>query len=82
MKKNLTFLFLILITSSLSAQSLDEYQKKQQAEIQRYQQTHTEGTEQLRKEYADYVSKRDAEWADYLRKAWEMFTVFRVKKLR
>ena len=80
MIKKLLFIGLILFTISLSAQSLDEYKKKQQAEMQKFQQTHTEGTEQLQKKYADYVSKRDAEWADYLRKEWEMFTVFSGKK--
>lgn len=80
MKKHLTFLLLFLFTACLSAQSLDDYQKKQQAEMQKFQKVHAEGTEQLRKEYANYISKRDAEWADYLRKEWEMFTVFSGKK--
>ena len=53
MKKILTFLLLFLSTVSLSAQSMDEYQKKQQAEMQKFQKTHAEATEQLQKKYAD-----------------------------
>jgi len=80
MKKNLTLLLIALFSCTLSAQTISEYQKKQHAEMQKFQQANAEGTNQLQKEYADYVSKRDAEWADYLRKEWEIFTVFSGKK--
>lgn len=80
MKHFTSLAFVVLLTCSLPAQTLDEYKKQQQAEMQKFQQTQTEKKEQLRKEYADYVRKRDAEWADYLRKEWEMFSVFSGKK--
>jgi hypothetical protein len=76
MKKNLTLLLTVLFSCTLSAQTISEYQKKQKAEMQKFQQANAEGTNQLQKEYADFVSKRDAEWADYLRKEWEQFSVF------
>jgi hypothetical protein len=73
-------MLLIFLTGSLSAQNMDEYQKKQQAEMQKMQQEQTSGTNKLKKEYTDYVSKRDTEWADYLRQEWEQFEVFAGKK--
>ncbi len=81
MKKNLTILFAFLFSCTISAQTINEYQKKQQAEMQKFQQANAEGTNQLQNEYADYVSKRDAEWADYLRKEWEQFSVFAGKEM-
>ena len=81
MKKKLTFVFTILFSCTLSAQTISEYQKKQQDEMQKFQQANAEGINLLQKEYADYVSKRDAEWADYLRKEWEQFSVFGGKEM-
>lgn len=80
MKIHLKFLLLVFFAGSLSAQTLNEYQKKQQAELQKMQQEQASGTNKLQKEYADYVSKRDAEWAEYLRQEWEQFEVFAGKK--
>ncbi len=64
----LTFLF---SCSSVQAQSLDEYQLKQQKELDLYEQKHNNGTAQLENNYAEYISKRDREWSDFLRKEWE-----------
>jgi len=75
--------FLLVITflsCTLSAQTIDDFQKKQQAEMQKFQQSQNNDTDQLQNEYADYVNQRDAEWSDYLRKEWEQFNVFVGKK--
>lgn len=80
MKKNQILLVTVVLTCTISAQTVSEYQKQQQAELQKMQQEQTMGTNKLQKEYADYVSKRDAEWADYLRQEWEQFDVFAGRK--
>lgn len=64
-----------------SAQTFEEYQKQEQANMNKFATTQKEGLERLQKEYADYVSKRDKEWTEYLRKEWVNFAVFSGKKM-
>lgn len=64
-----------------SAQTFEEYQKKEQANMNKFANEQKEGLNRLQKEYADYVSKRDKEWTEYLRKEWDNFAVFSGKKV-
>jgi hypothetical protein len=73
-------LFLIFLFSA-NAQTFEEYQKKEQANLNKFATENKEGMNRLQKEYGDYVNKRDKEFSDYLRKEWENFAVFSGKKL-
>lgn len=80
---NVYFLMLFsFIISGISAQTFDEYQRNEQAKMQKYAIEQNEGLARLQKEYTDYVLKRDKEWTDYLLKEWENYQVFSGKKLK
>jgi hypothetical protein len=77
--KNRRVYFLLLFSFFFcfaSAQTFEDYQKQQQANMNKFANEQKEGLSRLQKEYADYVSKRDREWADYLRKEWANFAVY------
>lgn len=61
----LYFLFVLVLckVSSASAQNFDEYKRQQQAKYNNYVQKKTE-------EFRAYRDKVNAEYADYMRKAW------------
>ncbi len=67
----------LMLTAGFSnAQSLEEYQRQQQAEMQKIAEQQAESLSHLQKDFTDYISKRDQEWADYLRKEWENYEAF------
>ena len=73
---NLAVVFTLLqMVCPLHAQTLDEYQLKQQKEMERYEQRHQSGTAALQNEYAEYISKQDRAWSDFLRKEWDKHEV-------
>ncbi len=83
--KALNIYFLILfsfIITGVSAQTFEEYQRNEQAKMQKYANEQSEGLARLQKDYADYVLKRDKEWTEYLLKEWENYQVFSGKKLQ
>ncbi len=59
----ISVLFSVLIISETSAQTFDEYKRQQQAKYNNYVQQKTE-------EYRAYRDRVNAEYADYMRKAW------------
>jgi len=65
----------------VSAQTFEEYQKREQANLNKYSNDQKEGLSRLQKEYADYVSKRDKEFTEYLRKEWDNYAVLSGKKV-
>ncbi len=77
MKKLLcAFLSFFVVLFVAKAQTIDDYQRQQQAEINRLKISQQESIDNSKGDYLKYLSKRDIEWSDYLRKEWESFQVF------
>ncbi|MEI6435026.1 MAG: hypothetical protein WCP32_09295 [Bacteroidota bacterium] len=66
--------------SMLQGQTYEEFLKQRQADFQKFKERQESTIAQLRKEYADYVSKHDREYSAYLKEEWEKFQVFAGKK--
>lgn len=65
----LAFIVTIAIGSSVQAQTDDEFEK--------FKQEYEKGLQELRDDYRKYVEQADKEFADYLKKDWEQFQLFK-----
>jgi hypothetical protein len=82
--RNPIVITLLLFTScfaQLVAQTIDEFELKQQKALEQSQKALSVGTSKLENNYTEYASKRDREWSDYLRKEWEAHQVLTGEKL-
>ena len=82
MKSKLLFTFIVslLSISFLQGQTYEEYLKQHEADFKKFKTDQETAIARLRKEYSDYVTKRDREYSAYLKQEWEKFQVFTGKK--
>jgi hypothetical protein len=73
----IAFSFLALSIQGLIAQSFEDFQKQEKARMLHVATEQQKSMDQKKKEYADYVAKRDQEWLNYLKKEWSAFQSFK-----
>ena len=82
MKPRLTFpfIFLLLLSLGLRAQSVDELKKQSEKDMQQMRRQQEQLMGQMQQDFDAFVKQADKDFANFLKQSWQDFEAFRSKK--